>query len=261
MGHSELWLQHFLVYSTYCLSGTLVVIALYTMVQVRNGSRFEFLTLMLFGIMLTNLAFIFYMATYIPRSRVISNANAERSDLATIVAISISFDMIRYFAWQLTMWIFAFKYWQISIEIPAVIKQLRTTRLDETFDRLSKNADEFFELSNQELKYRRAQFAGIALNCVAVCIYGFCYAKRLMTKKWALADELAFSFMNLCGLISGCFFAAALLRINNSFDQTGLKRNYKTMVLHLLVWVIYFVAVGWQTFQVSLFFGQSSNKT
>jgi hypothetical protein len=31
-------------------------------------------------------------------------------------------DMIRYFAWQTTIWVFAFKYWVISIEIPKAIE-------------------------------------------------------------------------------------------------------------------------------------------
>ena len=81
------------------------------MMKVRSGSRFEFLTQMLFGIMLTNLAYIFYMSTYIKRSALEANPDTARDDLVTIVSVSIAFDMIRYFAWQLTMWFFAFKYW------------------------------------------------------------------------------------------------------------------------------------------------------
>ena len=48
--------------------------------------------------------------------------NATREQLLLIVSFSISFDFVKYLAWQVTIWVFAFKYWVISIEMPKAIK-------------------------------------------------------------------------------------------------------------------------------------------
>lgn len=51
---------------------------------------------------------------------------------------------------------------------------------------------------------------------------------------------MSYSFMNLCGLVSGCFLGDALRRIYNTFkDLRGLLQNEKVMFLHLVMFFVY----------------------
>lgn len=123
---SEETLQSVLNWSSYVTSSTLVILSIYAMYKVRNGSRFEFLTLMLFGLIVTNICYILYVVIYGKRRRLELDKGTPHSELLNIVALSMTFDLLRYFAWQLTMWVFAFKYWVISIEIPKAITKKRS---------------------------------------------------------------------------------------------------------------------------------------
>ena len=75
------------------------------------------------GILITNIAYILYIIVYIKRVDIFKQTNVTHGQLINVVVYSVAFDVIRYLTWQSTIWIFAFKYWVTSIEIPKVIKK------------------------------------------------------------------------------------------------------------------------------------------
>ena len=81
--------------------------------------------MMLFGLIITNLAFICYMATYNKRHDLEANKSAYPDQLLTVVSFSMTADLLRYLAWNITIWVFAFKYWVVSIEMPKAIENSR----------------------------------------------------------------------------------------------------------------------------------------
>jgi hypothetical protein len=81
--------------------------------------------MMLFGLILTNLAFICYMATYNKRHDLEESKTASRDQLLTVVSFSMTADLFRYLAWNTTIWVFAYKYWVVSIEMPKAIESSR----------------------------------------------------------------------------------------------------------------------------------------
>ena len=112
-------------WSTYVSSGILVVGFSLISFNLRKGSRFESLTFMTVGLILSNLAFIFYMATFETR-RKLQLEDVSRQDLLRIVTLSMAGDLIRYVTWQTTIWVFAFTYWITSIEMPKAITKQRS---------------------------------------------------------------------------------------------------------------------------------------
>jgi hypothetical protein len=136
MTHTQLWLQNFLAYSTYVTSSILVMLTIFTLYKVRSGSKFEFLYIVVLGLMVSNLAYICYMMCYTRRSALESDPTKTKDELFNIVTISIMFDTIRYLSWQVTIWIFAFKYWVISIEFPKAIRRKRLMSLADNQEEL-----------------------------------------------------------------------------------------------------------------------------
>jgi len=65
-----------------------------------------------------------------------SSRPKTKDELFNIVTISIMFDTIRYLSWQVTIWIFAFKYWVISIEFPKAIRRKRLMSLADNQEEL-----------------------------------------------------------------------------------------------------------------------------
>lgn len=107
--------------SSYVTSGVLIVLLVYALVRVMKGSRVSFLIWMIILLIISNFAFILYIAIYNDRRRIITNSESTRSDKLPIVSFSISFDCARYLTLMVTMWCFSFKYWVVSVEIPKAI--------------------------------------------------------------------------------------------------------------------------------------------
>jgi hypothetical protein len=72
-------------------------------------------------LLLSNVAFIIYTATYEPRRAVLENVNSTRKAQVGIVALNMICDAVRYGCYNVMIWVFAFKYWIVSIEIPKAI--------------------------------------------------------------------------------------------------------------------------------------------
>lgn len=239
-------------WSSYITSSIIVVAAVFVMYQVRSGLRFEFITMMLIGLIVTNTFFIFYMLIYNKRHDLEESTTASRGQLLSIVSLSMAADMIRYFAWNLTMWVFAFKYWVISIEMPKAIKNSRTMSI------IQKEADRTDQaLQNSEHKYKVGLWIGVGVNVFATVLYITFYGKLCMNKgKFVNADLICYSFMNLCGLVSSCFLGDALRRIYIAFKSIrGIAQNEKIMLLHLVVFLTYMVTTAMRTLQVSAWLG------
>ena len=238
-------LQAGMEWSTYITSAIIVVVSVYVMAKVRSGSRFEYITMFLFGMILTNTFFILYMVSYNKRYELENSATATHGQLLGVVSLSLSADLIRYLAWQLTMWVFAFKYWVISIEMPKAIQNSRAMSILIKEDETKNEA-----LENSESKYTVALWVGGVINCFAVCLYITFYGKLCMNQGSYLKYDVAcYSFMNFCGLISSCFLGDALRRIYLTFKSyRGLLQNEKVMLLHLLVFLIYMISTMLRTF-------------
>lgn len=147
--------------------------------------------------------------------------------LLEIVALSITFDLVRYLAWQLTIWVFAFKYWVISIEMPKAIKLTYQRSLCLMNPDMVKSIEDTKTnqvLNDSERKYTIGLWVGVTINLVLVVNYIVFYGKELMTKTYASEDVFSYCSMNFCGLVSGCFLGDALRRIYNTFkDCRGLQ--------------------------------------
>lgn len=121
-------------------------------------------------------------------------------------------DLVRYFAWQLTMWVFSFKYWVVSIEMPKAIQSSLTF----SYHRRSEETQINQGLVRSERKYMIVLWVGIIINSLAIVVYIFLYGKLCMTHENKGADIIAYSFINFCGLVSSCFLGDALRRIYNT---------------------------------------------
>lgn len=104
-------LTNVMVDSSFVTGSIIIVFSVFALYSVRKGSRFELLTLMLFGLLLTNLALIVYMSVYPRRRSMEADPEVVRADLLQVVAISMTADLIKYLTWNTTMWVFCFKYW------------------------------------------------------------------------------------------------------------------------------------------------------
>lgn len=125
-----------MVYSCIFTSSVIVVACVYALYSVQKGTRFELITMCLFGLLMSNLATIAYSSVYPKRHRLENEHRQNQTDPSTsallpIVTASMSADLIKYLAWNSTMWLFAYKYWQISIEMPKAIKKRMQSQLSQ----------------------------------------------------------------------------------------------------------------------------------
>lgn len=75
----------------------------------------------------------------------------------------------------MTIWVFAYKYWVISIEIPKAIEVQRAMSASQSYK------DESFEVSaSNENRYKIGLWIGIIINVVIVTIYISFYGKYCM---------------------------------------------------------------------------------
>ena len=107
--------------SSYVTSAVLIVLLIYALLRVMKGSRVSFLIWMIILLIISNFAFIIYIADYNNRRRIITNSDSTYEEKLTIVSFSITFDCIRYLTLLITMWCFSFKYWVVAVEIPKAI--------------------------------------------------------------------------------------------------------------------------------------------
>jgi len=83
-------------------------------------------------------AFIFYIAIFGLRARVL----APGSDLPhkkLVVFFSILFDWVRYECWQIAYFLFTFKYWVISVEMPKAINNTQIKNAPALMEQLNGN--------------------------------------------------------------------------------------------------------------------------
>lgn len=116
--HVQLAIMEF---SSYVTSGVMIVLLIYALLRVMKGSRVSFLIWMIILLIISNFAFIIYIADYNNRRRIITNSDSTYEEKLTIVSFSITFDCIRYLTLLITMWCFSFKYWVVAVEIPKAI--------------------------------------------------------------------------------------------------------------------------------------------
>ena len=96
-------------------------------------------------------------------------------------------DMIKYLTWNATMWVFAFKYWQISIEMPRAINMRRQSYISSHDNPLVySNRDSSVSLAPDEKaterKYQIGLWTGLAINVVMILIYIIYYGLLCMQK-------------------------------------------------------------------------------
>ena len=108
--------------SAYFTSSVLICLQLWALKEISKGSNFSFLMCMISLLLLCNIAFIGYVAIYKRRRSAQDSAESNPVDELLIVSFSMSFDLIRYLTWQIMIWVFAFKYWVVSIEMPKAIQ-------------------------------------------------------------------------------------------------------------------------------------------
>jgi hypothetical protein len=114
-------LQVGMEWSAYITSGAVILLLIVVLMRVVRGSKFGFLFWMIALLITSNLAFISYIAVYDDRRSILSNPLSTRQEKVSIVSFSIACDYIRYAAWQVMLWVFSFKYWVVSVEMPKAI--------------------------------------------------------------------------------------------------------------------------------------------
>jgi hypothetical protein len=107
--------------SSYITSGILICMLAFTLLRVWKGSRVDFLLILVIMLLLSNVFFICYIAAYNNRKNLVQDPNSTRLQVLPIVSFSIACDFIRYLTLQISMWLFTFKYWVVSVEVPKAI--------------------------------------------------------------------------------------------------------------------------------------------
>lgn len=145
-----------------------------------------------------------------------------------------------YFVSNLMYWLFGFKYWVISIEIPDLIEQqmTQTEEIDET------SADEKQEKKKfwTETRYNMLNAIGIAVNFVVIAYLA--WERGLLDymsvqpggAKRSLIELCLSLFLVVSGLllVSAWFLADALRRLKKQFKKDKrLVVNQQTMCLHV----------------------------
>ncbi len=110
--------------SAYITSAVLIFFFIVALVRALQGSKFGFLFWMIALLIVSNIAFIAYIAVYNERRTILSNKTSTRDEKLSIVSFSIACDFLRYASWQVMIWCFAFKYWVVSVEMPKVIQAM-----------------------------------------------------------------------------------------------------------------------------------------
>ena len=111
--------------SSYLTSGLLLLLLGYTLLRVWNGSRVDFLLILVSMLLMSNLFFICYISVYNDRKNLEQDQSTTRSEVLPIVSFSVACDFIRYFTLQISMWLFTFKYWVVSVEVPKAIMRIQ----------------------------------------------------------------------------------------------------------------------------------------
>lgn len=248
-------LTNIMVDSSFVTAGIIIVFSVYALYSVRKGSKFELITLMLFGLLSTNLALIVYMWVYPTRNQMEADPDVLHSDLLRIVSISMTADLIKYLTWNATMWVFAFKYWQISIEMPRAINLRRQSFImnQEGNPLVDSNRDSSVSLAPDEKaterKYTIGLWTGLIVNVVMIVVYITFYGMYCMKRDVGYGDFVCYTIVNFLGFVSGCFLGDALRRFYVTFKNLrGVHTNEKVMILHLSIFLIYFVITGLKTF-------------
>lgn len=158
----------FLECSAYSTSVVLILLLSRSFVKVYKGTQFQFVQVIIGLLLVSNVAFIIYTATYAPRRAVLANVDSTRKAQVGIVAVSMICDAVRYGCYNVMIWVFAFKYWIVSIEIPKAIS--RSSEANSTADS---------EKQRQERIYYLVQWIGIIINIAVVILYAVYYGKLI----------------------------------------------------------------------------------
>ncbi len=111
--------------SSYLTSGLLLLSLGHTLLRVWHGSRVDFLLILVSMLLLSNLFYICYISVYNDRKSLEQDPSTTRLEVLPVVSISVACDFIRYFTLQISMWLFTFKYWVVSVEVPKAIKRIQ----------------------------------------------------------------------------------------------------------------------------------------
>ena len=113
-------------WSSYITSSVLIVLLTKTLLNVWNGSRVGFLLAVVSMLIISNAAFICYIAVYNDRKNIVQNQDATRQEELPLVTFSVACDFVRYLTLQVSMWLFTFKYWVVSVELPKAIQRIQS---------------------------------------------------------------------------------------------------------------------------------------
>ena len=175
-------------WSAYLTSAALICGLFFILMRVIQGSKFGFLFWMIALLIVSNIAFIAYIAVYDDRRSVLSNTASTRADKLDIVSFSIACDFIRYACWQVMIWLFSFKYWVVSVEMPKAIRTMTRRSQSRSGSKISRTisvqtyqTDDEIVMENFEKQYQWVKWAGVIVNLVFVTWYCIEYGKECMS--------------------------------------------------------------------------------
>lgn len=164
------------------------------------------------------------------------------------------------------IWLFSFKYWVVSVEMPKAINQMTRRSQSRSGSRYSRTrslqTDDEIIMENFENHYRWAKWAGVFVNLGFVIWYSIEYGKECMGSEKSTNLVVGSKIgTDSVAMISGLFLGDALRRIWLSYkNQTNLLQNEKVMLLHLSVFVLFMASTIGKTISIAGYLDSKEQK-
>lgn len=115
--------------------------------------------------------------------------------------------------------------------------------------------------NSNEAKYTIGLWTGIAINVSMVFVYISYYGMYCMKRDVGHGDLVCYTLVNFLSFVSACFLGDAMRRFYLTFKNLrGIHTNEKVMVLHLAIFLTYFVITLLKTIQVGKWFQNKSDQ-
>lgn len=197
-------------------SALLILFLLGAIVKVLIGSKFTFLIIMISLLLYSNVAFLVYIIlqqvcwnqTYVER-------NIEIAMWFTITTSDGTFNLMH--------WLFCFKYWVVSVEIPKLLNG----------NSVSKNQN--------ENRYKAILYLVAFGNVISVLWLNF--SDFSYDGNASIYNQISYFSVYGFELLSAMFLLAALFKIRKVVNKlVGMELNEMTMSLHLCSFLLYVVS-------------------
>jgi hypothetical protein len=163
------------------------------------------------------------------------------------------------------LWVFSFKYWVVSVEMPKAITLMTRRSLSRTSNKsrtTSVQTDEEIMMDNVERSYFWIKWFGIIVNISFVTWYCIEYGKECMGTEMSTNIVVGSKIgLDSVAMVSGLFLGDALRRIWVSYKkQTGLLQNEKIMLLHLIMFILLVATIIGKTVAVTGYLDSKEQK-